>query len=135
MRLSDFNLQVINVEKDPNDFTITINKNFVTFSKSLVYEFDYPSHILIAFDTTKRVMGLQVCRAKTKGSFLFSKPETKQKGVVKIMHKGLRNDLFEMMPEWEEGRRYRLSGISIPEDKAIIFELEQYEPLADYRKG
>ena len=134
MRLSDFNLQVINVKKDPNDFTITINKNFVTFSKSLVYELDYPSHVLIAFDTTKRVMGLQVCRAKAKGSFLFSKPEAKQKGVVKILHKGLRDAFFELMPEWEEGRCYRLSGISVPEDN-IIFELENYEPLADFRKG
>ena len=71
-----------------------------------------------------------------KDSFLFSKTETKQKGVVKIVHKGLRDALFDIMPEWEEGREggrhYRLSGISIPEDKAIIFELEQFESLADY---
>jgi hypothetical protein len=69
MRLSNFNLQVINVEKDPNDFTITINKNFVTFSKSLVYELDYLTHILIAFDTTKRVMG---CSSETGLFFYFS---------------------------------------------------------------
>lgn len=48
--------------------------------------------------------GLQVCRAKMKDSFLFSKTETKQKGVVKIVHKGRRDALFDIMPEWEEGR-------------------------------
>lgn len=80
-------------------------------------------------------MGIQVCRAKTRGSFSFSKPESEQKRTVQMMNKNLRETLFYIMDEWSESKRYKIEGIHIPEDKAFIFELSKFEELPDFRKN
>lgn len=36
MRFKDFNLEVVNVERYSSDYSMTVNKNFVTFSKGIV---------------------------------------------------------------------------------------------------
>lgn len=79
-------------------------------------------------------MGIQVCRAKTRGSFNFSKPESEQKRVVQMMNKNLRETLFYIMDEWSDSKRYKVERIHIPEDKAFIFELSKFEELPDFRK-
>ena len=76
MRFKDFNLEVVTVERSRFEFSMTVNKNFITFSKGIVQELDYPSHIVIAFNKETKGMGIQGCRAKTRGSFSFSKPES-----------------------------------------------------------
>lgn len=135
MRFKDFNLEVVTVERASFDFSMTINKNFVTFSKGIVQELDYPAQVLIAFNKDTKVMGIQVCRAKTRGSFKFSKPESEQKGIVQVMNKNLKETLLHIMPEWKVDRRYKVEGIHIPEDKAFVFELTNFEELADFRKN
>ena len=135
MRFKDFNLEVVTVERASFDFSMTINKNFVTFSKRIVQELDYPAQVLIAFNKDTKVMGIQVCRAKTRGSFKFSKPESEQKGIVQVMNKNLKETLLHIMPEWKVDRRYNVEGIHIPEDKAFVFELTKFEELADFRKN
>ena len=135
MRFKDFNLEVVTVERTSFEHTMTINKNFITFSKGIVQELEYPGHVLIAFNKDTQVMGLQVCRAKTRGSFKFSKPASDQKGIVQIMNKNLREILMHIMPEWNETKRYKVDGIHIPEDKAFVFELTKFEELPDFRKN
>ncbi|HEM3638348.1 TPA: hypothetical protein U1C32_001528 [Streptococcus suis] len=135
MRFKDFNLEVVTVERASFDFSMTINKNFVTFSKGIVQELDYPAQVLIAFNKDTKVMGIQVCRAKTRGSFKFSKPESEQKGIVQVMNKNLKETLLHIMPDWKVDRRYKVEGIHIPEDKAFVFELTKFEELADFRKN
>lgn len=135
MRFKDFNLKVVTVERASLEHTMTINKNFVTFSKGIIQELDYPNYVLIAFNKDTKVMGLQVCRAKTRGSFKFSKPEGEQKGIVQVMNKNLKDTLLHIMPEWDENKRYKVEGIHIPEDKAFVFELTNFEELPDFRKN
>jgi len=135
MRFKDFNLEVVTVERSRFEFSMTVNKNFITFSKGIVQELDYPSHVLIAFNKETKVMGIQVCRAKTRGSLSFSKPESEQKRTVQMMNKNLRETLFYIMDEWNESKRYKIEGIHIPEDMAFIFELSKFEELPDFRKN
>jgi hypothetical protein len=135
MRFKDFNLEVVTVERSRFEYSMTVNKNFITFSKGIVQELDYPSHVLIAFNKETKVMGIQVYRAKTRGSFSFSKPESEQKRTVQMMNKNLRETLFYIIDEWNESKRYKIEGIHIPEDKAFIFELSKFEELPDFRKN
>ena len=128
MRFKDFNLEVVTVERISFDYSMTVNKNFVTFSKGIVQELDYPAQVLIA-------MGIQVCRAKTKGLFKFSKPEGEQKGIVQVMNKNLKERLLHIMTVWKSDKRYKIEGIHIPEDKAFVFELTKFEALPDFRKN
>ena len=67
-----------------------------------------PALFLIAFNKETKVMGLQVCRAKTRGSFKFSKPEGEQKGIVQVMNKNLKETLLHIMSEWDESKRYKV---------------------------
>ena len=135
MRFKDFNLEGVTVERSRFGYSMTVNKNFITFSKGIVQELDYPSHVLIAFNKETKVMGIQVYRAKTRGSFSFSKPESEQKRTVQMMNKNLRETLFYIIDEWNESKRYKIEGIHIPEDKAFIFELSKFEELPDFRKN
>ncbi|HFI0445655.1 TPA: hypothetical protein ACGO2N_002044 [Streptococcus suis] len=114
---------------------MTVNKNFVTFSKGIVQALEYPVHVLVAFNKDTKVMGIQVCRAKTRGAFCFSKPVGEQKGIVQVGHKNLKETLLTIMSEWKSDKRYRVEGIHIPEDKAFVFELKDFEELSDFRKN
>ena len=48
-------------------------ESFVPFSKGIVQALEYPAHVLVAFNKDTKVMGIQVCRAKTRGAFSFCK--------------------------------------------------------------
>lgn len=135
MRFKDFNLEVVNVERYSSDYSMTVNKNFVTFSKGIVQALEYPAHVLVAFNKDTKVMGIQVCRAKTRGAFSFSKPVGEQKGIVQVGHKNLKETLLTIMSDWKSDKRYRVEGIHIPEDKAFVFELKDFEELSDFRKN
>ena len=135
MRFKDFNLEVVTVEHISFDYSMTVNKNFVTFSKGIVQELDYTAQVLIAFNKETKVMGIQVCRAKTKGLLKFSKPEGEQKGIVQVMNKNLKERLLHIMTVWKSDKRYKIEGIHIPEDKAFVFELTKFEALPDFRKN
>ena len=37
------------------------------------------------------------------------------------------------MSDWKSDKRYRVEGIHIPEDKAFVFELKDFEELSDFR--
>lgn len=76
------------------------------------------------------VMGIQACRAKTKGSFKFSKPESEQKGIVQVLNKNVREAILTVMYEWKPDECYRVEGIHIAEDKVFVFALQKYEKLS-----
>lgn len=134
MRFSDYDLQVITIEKTTSDYSMTVNKNFVTFSKAIAAELNYPSHVIVAFNKDTKVMGIQVCHANTKGSYEFCKSKKVRKGVVQMMNKNLKEAILTIMPDWESGKRYKVPGIYIAEDRAFVFELKGYEVLKPYRK-
>lgn len=58
MRFSDYDLQVITIEKNASDYSMTVNKNFVTFGKAIAAELNYPSHVIVAFNKDTKVMGI-----------------------------------------------------------------------------
>ncbi len=134
MRFKDFNLEVVTVERTSYDYQMTLNKNVITFSKGIVEELNYPNQVLFAFNKDTKVMGIQVCRSTTKLSFKFSKNKEKQKGVVTISNRNLREALLHMMDDWDSSKRYRVEGIYLPEDKAFIFELSKYHELKNQWK-
>lgn len=134
MRFSDYDLQVITIEKNASDYSMTVNKNFVTFSKAIAAELNYPSHVIVAFNKDTKVMGIQVCHANIKGSYEFCKSKKIRKGVVQMMNKNLKKAILTIMPDWENGKRYKVPGIYIAEDRAFVFELKGYEVLKPYRK-
>ena len=136
LNFDDYNFEVINVETTGN-YLLTLNKNSITFDKSIAEALGYSSHIRPLLDRENKIFAIQACKANSLKSIPFSKSESQQKGSIKMQYGALRNILRSLMKDkWEEEMRYQLEGELIPDKKAMIFELEKFNELPlKSRKG
>ena len=112
---------------------LTLNKNSLTFDKSIAEALGYSSHVKLLLDRDNKIFAIQACKPNSLKSIPFSKPESQQKGSVKIQYGAIRNILRSLMGDkWKEDMRYQFKGDLIPEKKAMIFELEKFEELLSY---
>jgi len=136
LNFDDYNFEVINVETTGN-YLLTLNKNSITFDKSIAEALGYSSHIRPLLDRENKIFAIQACKANSLKSIPFSKSESQQKGSIKMQYGALRNILRSLMKDkWKEEMRYQLEGELIPDKKAMIFELEKFNELPlKSRKG
>ncbi|EMF0171273.1 hypothetical protein ACQZP6_001428 [Enterococcus hirae] len=136
LNFDDYNFEVINVETTGN-YLLTLNKNSITFDKSVAEALGYSSHIRPLLDRENKIFAIQACKANSLKSIPFSKSESQQKGSIKMQYGALRNILRSLMKDkWKEEMRYQLEGELIPDKKAMIFELEKFNELPlKSRKG
>lgn len=136
LNFDDYNFEVINVETTGN-YLLTLNKNSITFDKSIAEALGYSSHIRPLLDRENKIFAIQACKANSLKSIPFSKSESQQKGSIKMQYGALRNILRSLMKDkWKEEMRYQLEGELIPGKKAMIFELEKFNELPlKSRKG
>lgn len=137
LKFEEYAFEVINIESKGNNL-LTLNKNSLTFDRSVAEALGYPGYVKPLLDRDNKVFAIQVCKANSLNSIPFSKPETKQKGSVKLQYSAIKNSLRIVMgDQWQEAMRYQLKGTYIPEQKAMIFELNHYEelPSAQTRKN
>ena len=136
LNFDDYNFEVINVETTGN-YLLTLNKNSITFDKSIAEALGYSSHIRPLLDRENKIFAIQACKANSLKSIPFSKSESQQKGSIKMQYWALRNILRSLMKDkWKEEMRYQLEGELIPDKKAMIFELEKFNELPlKSRKG
>ena len=129
LNFDDYNFEVINVETTGN-YLLTLNKNSITFDKSIAEALGYSSHIRPLLDRENKIFAIQACKANSLKSIPFSKSESQQKGSIKMQYGALRNILRSLMKDkWKEEMRYQLEGELIPDKKAMIFELEKFNEL------
>ncbi|OTN90634.1 hypothetical protein [Enterococcus faecium] len=129
LNFDDYNFEVINVETTGN-YLLTLNKNSITFDKSIAEALGYSSHIRPLLDRENKVFAIQACKANSLKSIPFSKSESQQKGSIKMQYGALRNILRSLMKDkWKEEMRYQLEGELIRDKKAMIFELEKFNEL------
>lgn len=129
LNFDDYNFEVINVETTGN-YLLTLNKNSITFDKSIAEALGYSSHIRPLLDRENKVFAIQACKANSLKSIPFSKSESQQKGSIKMRYGALRNILRSLMKDkWKEEMRYQLEGELIRDKKAMIFELEKFNEL------
>ncbi|MGM0158384.1 hypothetical protein IGI47_002716 [Enterococcus sp. AZ191] len=136
LNFDDYNFEVINVETT-GIYLLTLNKNSITFDKSIAEALGYSTHIRPLLDRENKIFAIQACKANSLKSIPFSKSESQQKGSIKMQYGALRNILRSLMKDkWKEEMRYQLEGELIPDKKAMIFELEKFNELPlKSRKG
>lgn len=133
LTFDDYNFEVINIENSKENL-LTINKNMMTFDRSIAECLKYASHIRPLLDKENKVFAIQVCRSVASKSVAFSKPESKQKGSVKIQSVAIRNAVRMLMKDlWKEDMRYQLEGKFIEDHKAFIFDLTNYKELPPFK--
>ncbi|MFV8032015.1 hypothetical protein ACL1XO_05390, partial [Enterococcus faecium] len=108
LNFDDYNFEVINVETTGN-YLLTLNKNSITFDKSIAEALGYSSHIRPLLDRENKIFAIQACKANSLKSIPFSKSESQQKGSIKMQYGALRNILRSLMKDkWKEEMRYQL---------------------------
>ena len=103
---------------------MSVTKNGITFNKGVVMKLGYPSYIQLLINQDTQQLAIRACSENDKYSFPFFKGEKKSKVLsVRINVKDLLNRLVEIM-QWDlETYNYRIDGTLIPEENAMIFEL------------
>lgn len=129
----NYTFEVINVENIGNNI-LTVNKNSLTFDKSIADLLGFPSQIKPLLDRGNKVFAIQACKSTTAKSIPFSKSESLQKGNVKLHSMAVKTTLRTLMENtWKTEMRYQVKGRVIPEHKAFVFELNDFKELPPHK--
>lgn len=129
LNFSDYNFEVINIETTGN-YLLSLNKNCLTFDKSIAEALGYPSHVKILLDRENRVLAIQSCKPNSLRAVLFSKSESQQRGSIKLQYAAIRNILRALMEdEWKDEMRYQFKGQLLLDKRAMSFELKKFDEL------
>ncbi|WP_312612156.1 hypothetical protein [Oscillibacter sp.] len=102
---------------------VSITSNGVTFNKSVVMKLDYPEYAVLLIDETSKRIAVQACDANTANAVQFFREKKSKVISVRWNGRDLLNTLQDMM-NWNlhEGA-YRVDGILLKEERAMLFDL------------
>lgn len=113
----------VNVNVSPDMF---VNVNGITFTKRVLEDMNYPSHVLCQLDPKAKVFAIRVCKSNEPKAFKFSKPRAEQKGTVSIGNKNLLEPVRRCMGDaWKDDKRYKVTGFWVADAKAMCFDLSE----------
>lgn len=102
---------------------VSITPHGVTFNKSVVMKLDYPKYALLLIDESTKRIAVQACDAYTPNAAQFFKE--KKSNVISVRWNGrdLLNTLESMM-NWNLSKvGYKVEGILLKEERAMLFDL------------
>jgi len=101
----------------------------ITFSKKLLEDLSYPSHVLFQLDAKNRVFAIRPCRSNEQRAFVFSKPRNEQQTTLSISNKNLLKPIRECTADiWEPKERYKIEGFWVADAKTMCFDLNEEIP-------
>ncbi len=104
---------------------VSITKNGATFNKSVIMKLGYPEYVCLLINAQAKQIAIQVASKETTNATPFYTEEKKQSGILSIRWNGrdLLNTLKDIT-EWDLSKvGYRVDGKYLPEDNAILFDL------------
>lgn len=104
---------------------VSVTAHGVTFNRSVVMKLDYPEHVILLIDENEKRMAIQQCDAEAKNAAAFFKQ--KKSNVISVRWNGrdLLNTLQEMMG-WDLTKEgYRIDGILLKDEHAMLFDLRE----------
>ncbi len=104
---------------------VSVTKNGVTFNKSVIMKLNYPNYVVLLINAAEKKIALQSCDPSTPNSIVFykGKDDASKPLSVRWNAKDLLQTLSRMM-EWDlEMKSYRIYGEPLPENKAMLFDL------------
>ncbi len=111
----------------------SITKNGVTFNKGVVLKLGSPAYVLLLINTGTKQLALQPCEKDKPKANAFLKTDRKRYNVLSVRWNG--RDLLNTISEltgWDLSRdAYRVDGKLIPEENAMIFDLNTAILLGD----
>lgn len=118
---------------------MTITNAAIRFNKATAAELGYPSHVRVLVNESAKQVAIQACSADEENAIKFSKPADKQTGSVSIKAPAVLVTIcsfFELHNPSEDEIDYRsIQGVSQPDDKAIIFDINDAKAGTMKKRG
>lgn len=118
----------------PFDFSegvayVSVTKNGITFNKAVMSKLNYPCYAVLLINKANGQIALQGHDHQEPRSLPFYKGVDKKAVSVRWNGKDLLNTLSEMMGWDLTTSSYRIDGKLIPEERAILFDLQEAKNL------
>lgn len=108
---------------------VSVTINGVTFNKSVVMKLDYPAYALLLMNEGEKKIAVQACDEETPNAAPFYKK--KKSGVISVRWNGrdLLNTFQDIMGWNLKNDAYRIEGIHLKGERAILFDLTKATTL------
>lgn len=108
---------------------MSITINGVTFNKSVVMKLGLPAHALLLINEAEKKVAVQACDETATNSTPFYKE--KKSGVISVRWNGkdLLNTFQDIMGWNLKNEAYRIEGIHLKRERAILFDLNRATEL------
>ena len=123
---SSINLEVIDlsINSSPDIF---INQGFVSFSKRVLEDLNYPQFVQYCVDASHKIFAIRACKGNETKAAPFSKPKSEQTKNVSCTCKNLRDTLLALIPECDSSQRYKVTGEYDAENRVMYFDMTTAE--------
>ena len=109
---------------------VSITINGMTFNKSVIMKLEYPEYVRLLIDEETKRIAVQPCAQDTPNAATFYNKEKKSNALsVRWNGRDLLNTIQGIM-HWDLSKcGYRVDGVLLKEDQAILFDLTRASEL------
>ena len=133
INFSNINLEIIDLSVNATP-EIFINHNYITFSKRVLEDLNYPQHVQYCLDATNKVFAIRCCKGNEAKATPFSKPKNEQTTSLSCGNKNLRDVIVRMIPNFSNKNRYKVTGEYDVENRVLYFDMTTAEE-SNYRNN
>ncbi len=109
---------------------VSVTKNGVSFNKSVIMKLNYPTHVQLLINAATKQIAIKACLPLENKAQAFYNAEKKSNVLsVRWNAKDLLNTISDITGWNYEVESYRIEGVLIPEEKAMLFDFNNAEIL------
>jgi site-specific DNA recombinase len=120
--------EVVELEQSKGDSVLTLTSTNLKFNKATAVELGYPAYVRMLVNAVTKQVAIQPCKENAKNAVAFSKDKTQQTYAVVLKIPALLTAVRKLS-EADECSSIAFSGTLYPNDKVIIYDLTQGNPV------
>ena len=124
--------KLIQVYGNASESAMTITGKYFKFNADTAIELGNPNYINMMIDTDGKRIAIVKSDEKAEAAVKFSSPTKEKKNVINVAFKAAHAAVGNLMG-WNDDTSYRVIGVSVPEENAIIYNLTQAVALTKKR--
>ena len=110
---------------------VSITNNGITFNKAVVIKLGYQRYVVLLVDAEGKRIAVQACSDTTTNAIAFYKEKKSKVICVRWNGRDLLNTIQEITGwKLKQSGGYRVDGILLKEENAILFDLKEARPLS-----
>ncbi len=109
------------------DPEIFVNRSSITFSRGVLENLNYPSYVQYLIDPKNHVFAVRACKGNETKAKPFSKPRDEQTATVSSSVKAMHDAVARLIPNYSDGKRYKVDGQFFVDEKVICFLMTDAE--------